>query len=605
MWKAGRRIPVPDVTVHKLVEEQVRRRPSEVALVGGAKRTTYGQLNNYANGLAATLLRRGVGQGSIVAIALPRGPHMVAAMLAVLKSGAAYVFLDPTYPQSRLKFMRENSSANVLITAEEAASRMPFAHPNTILLDLDTAPGHAPGVPDPKEEIPPGRVAYIIYTSGSTGDPKGVPITHRSLVDYLVAGADETAPHAADTVLQLVNPSFDPCQREVFGALSAGASLYLLDRLDERTPEAVARLLSSGEITVLAAMAPTMLEAMLAVAEEEDLRWRLRVIAISGEPLYMPTLRRLRARVTDGCRIFNQYGMAECTMISTRWEALRSDPLVGSQAPIGRPIPNVEIVLLDDEGRPIGQGTGEAGELVVSGVGVAGGYLGDPVLSRRKFVADPFGSGNTVYRTGDLARWLPDGNLEYTGRTDLQAKPRGTRMEMGEIDAGLLSYDKIQQAVAITAPDPHGDLRLVAYVVPAPGSGPLFVDELRAYLRTRLPSSRIPEIFVEISELPVTPHGKVDRSRLPEPARERPPLTYPLVLPSTQVEETLRSIWSDVLGMDSIGVTDDFFDLGGHPYLAARIAMSARTCLRVSITTGDVLQAPTIQHLAKLLEEQA
>ncbi|MGF1426682.1 amino acid adenylation domain-containing protein [Kitasatospora sp. LaBMicrA B282] len=615
-WSGTTAEPLPVAGLHQLVEEQARAFPARTALFDTAGRSlTYGELNARANRLAHRLLARGAGPEQLVAICLPRSLESVVALLAVLKSGAAYLPLDPALPAERLAYTLGDAAAR-LVLADRSGPALPAEYRERTLYwsDLDWAdpawadpdrvdPAWADSdrpagcEDDPDVAVDPAGAAYVTYTSGSTGRPKGVVTTHRGAVSHLAFLRTEYRLGPADTALAMAGVGFDASVREVFGALAAGAQLLVTDPDTGRDPERVVQLLVDHQVTVLLSVVPSLMHRLAAVPLPDGRAPRVRLVLSSGE--------RLRSDRLAGCdwlrgTVVNQFGPTETTMTTTRTPAPDRD---GWRYGVGRPITNSRIHVLDEALSPCPAGV--PGELYIGGAGVARGYLGRPGPTAERFVPDPFGPGR-LYRTGDACRWSADGELEYLGRLDHQVKIRGVRVEPGEVEAALRACDGVTDAVVVADADAVGESRLIAYLVAADTA----VPGLRATLERTLPAPLVPAVFVTLPALPLTANGKVDRRALPAPDAARPELASAFVAPRSAVEQTVAEVWAEVLGLDQVGVFDDFFALGGHSLLATqlvsrlhrhgldlplRAVFEARTVAGLAALTGDagpVAQVP-------------
>ncbi|HKH46431.1 MAG TPA: amino acid adenylation domain-containing protein, partial [Thermoanaerobaculia bacterium] len=575
--------------IHELVTAQTRRTPDAVALVYEGRSVGYGELDRRAGRLARRLCALGVGPEDRVGVCADRSVEMVVAMLGILKAGAAYVPLDPEYPAERLAFMAgEAVGEGVLLAQGSVGLRLPWGG---TVVELDESDA------DPAEEtfagvaVPPESAAYVIYTSGSTGRPKGVVNSHRGIVNRLLWMQEVYRLRADDRVLQKTPFSFDVSVWEFFWPLLAGARLVIARPGGHRDPAYLARLIRDEKITTIH-FVPSMLQAFLADEAAEGCRSVIRRVICSGEALPYATeqqaLHRLRAEV------WNLYGPTEAAVdvtFSRCAPAERPRPV-----PIGRPVANTAIYLVDRSLAPVPAGI--AGELLIGGAQVARGYLKRPDLTAERFAPDPFAAepGSRLYRTGDLARFRATGEIEYLGRLDQQVKLRGFRIELGEIEATLAEHASVDAAVAVARAD-QGEPRLVAYVVPA-GAG-LDVRELREHLGRRLPQHMVPAVFVELAALPLTPNGKVDRKALPAPepglASAEPGV---LVSPQGPVEEALAAVWQELLGIPRIGRWQDFFALGGHSLLATRLVSRLRELFGVELPVREVFESPRLADLA-------
>jgi amino acid adenylation domain-containing protein len=607
-----------------LFEEQVDRTPDAPAVSMGSARMTYRELDERAEGLARWLLAAGVLPGDRVALLLDRSPEMVAAFLGVLKTGAAYVPLDPALPAERLGFLLADSGARLVLTSEERAGSLPDALPESIrsgirpvLLDRE------PGVLERRSgarlrrPLDPELPAYVIYTSGSTGQPKGVAVPHGN-VSHLVAATSPLFGFGPEDVWTLFHSyAFDFSVWEIWGALLHGARLVVVPYWESRSPEAFYRLLRTERVTVLN-QTPSAFrqllwaeEAVLSEVGADLPELALREVIFGGEALEPAMLAPWFARHGDSRpRLVNMYGITETTVHVTFRPLTREDvDRPGSR--LGRPFPGPTVHVLDRalRTRPIGV----PGELCVGGEGPAPGYLGRPELTAERFVPDPFGDvsgriGSRLYRSGDLARWLPDGDLEYLGRIDHQVKIRGFRIEPGEVEAALVTHPGIREAVVLSWQEGAGaDRRLVAWVTAGPAGVPPF-PELREYLAGRLPEHMIPSALVVLDRLPLTTNGKVDRRALPAPDAAPPSASdREHVPPRDALERSLAGLWSEVLalpGQREIGIHDDFFALGGNSISGAVLINRLQATLGEIVHVVTIFDHPRLEALAEYVREQ-
>ncbi|MDB4952371.1 MAG: pcbAB [Gemmatimonadetes bacterium] len=566
--------------IHELFEQQVERAPDAEAIVFGNERWSYGELNARANRLAHHLRALGVGPEVRVGICVERGPEMVAAVLAVLKAGAAYVPLDPSYPADRLRYMLADSAPAVVLTQGAVVRTLAevFAGLGAEVVDLETAGWtDQPDTNPARDGLSPEHPAYVIYTSGSTGRPKGVLVPHRGLCNVAAAQQCTFGVGPDDRVLQFASLSFDAAAFELVMALASGAALCLAPREELLPGSGLLDLLRRHAVTTLT-LPPSALAA-LPVGELPTLR----NITVAGEALPAELVARWGVRH----RLWNLYGPTEATIWSTVSEC--ADP---ARSPdIGQPIPNTRAYVLDGAGEPLPVGV--PGELYVGGAGVARGYLGRPALTAERFVPDAFGGepGARMYRTGDRVRWLADGRLDFLGRVDHQVKVRGYRIEPGEIEARLREHPAVREAVVMVREDATGDRRLVAYVVGDDSAG---AEVLRAYLGETLPEYMVPAAYLRLDTLPLTPNGKIDRKALPSPegdAYARAAYEAPV----GETEELLAQIWSEVLGVERVSRGDDFFELGGHSLLAVQVI----ALLEMEIDLAELFARPVLKDFAQ------
>jgi amino acid adenylation domain-containing protein len=580
------RVAYPELCIHEWFAQQAARTPDAVAVVCGSERLSYRELQGRVNRLANRLRAMGVGPDVLAALCLQRSVDMLVAVLAVLTAGSAYVPLDPQYPSERLAFMLDDSGAAVLVTEEPLLDVLPQRTLPRICLDRERASLLAESPVSPATGVSPQHLAYVIYTSGSTGKPKGVEITHRSVVNLLAAMQREFNVGPQDRLVAVTTLSFDIAGLELFLPLMCGAQVILASRETAWNGTALAALLLQSAATIMQAT-PVTWRLLL------DSGWTgtpgLKILC-GGEALPLELSTRLRA---TGDEVWNLYGPTETTIWST---VHRVDARTGP-APIGKPIANTEAYVLDMSRQltPIGV----PGELYLGGDGLARGYLGRPELTSEKFVAHPFRRGDRLYRTGDLVRWLGDGNLEYLGRTDDQVKLRGYRIELGEIEVVLERQPGIQQAVVVVQEVAPGDQRLTAYVVTRGGAA---IDPmaLREALSRQLSDYMLPSAFVRMNTLPLTPNKKVDRKALSALPFEVPISTV-YVPPRNDAEQKVAGIWRDLLKTDRIGVTDNFFDLGGYSLLVVQLQNRLRRQFQKEVSLVELFQHSTVASQASLV----
>jgi amino acid adenylation domain-containing protein/non-ribosomal peptide synthase protein (TIGR01720 family) len=581
--------------IHRAFEAQARRAPDAVALVHGAARVTYGELDAHANRLANHLRARGVAPEARVAVLLERGPAAVASMLAILKAGGVYVPLDASYPAGRLAYMLEDCGARLVLTESRLLGRLPELDVERVLLDGDAPRIAAESATPPAVQAAPEGLAYVVYTSGSTGQPKGVLTPHGGVVNYLAFLAAEYGVGAGDTVLQLASLSFDASIRDILGPLSFGARLVLPSAEEAADPARLLALARAHGVTAMMAAVPSTLRGMLAAAEDAA-EPTLRLLLASGEGLPLEDCRRAWEVFGAGVRIVNQWGATECTMSSTL-HVVEGDER-GPFAPIGRPGLNARVHVLDGALRPVPAGV--AGEAYIATPGVARGYGGRPALTAERFLPDPFSGepGARMYRVGDRVRRRADGVLEYLGRVDEQVKVQGVRVEPGEVEAALRSHPAVDAAAVVAWEDGAGEHRLAAYVV---AKDEVPEAALRAHLAGLLPAALIPARFIPIGRIPLLPNGKLDRRALPAPDAENGEQGG-YVAPRTPLEELLAAIWADVLGAERVGAEDDFFALGGHSLLAMRVAARVREALGVELPLRALFEDATVARLGARIE---
>ncbi|MDQ0457760.1 amino acid adenylation domain-containing protein [Rhizobium paknamense] len=582
--------PLPDLTWPDLFRNQAKASPERVAVRFADRHLTYAELDAASDGLAAKLQESGIGPGRLVAVAVPRSEQMVIALLGVLKTGAAYLPLDPADPPARIGIILEDAKPGAVITTSEAAGTLKLDGINTLLLDklADGLAGSAAAFTPRK--IRGDDTAYVIFTSGSTGRPKGVQIPHQALVNFLLSMQDLLKLDTEDRILAVTTIAFDIATLELYLPLLVGAQTVIATRDTVRDPAALAKLLKQSGATIMQAT-PSLWRALLE-DHAKDVKG-LRSL-VGGEALPADLAHRMAAL---GHPVLNVYGPTETTVWSTAM------PLTGADldtTPIGKPIWNTRLYVLDRSGQPVPPGV--AGELYIGGTGVAKGYLDRPDLTAEKFMPDPFvGKGARMYRTGDMACWRNDGVLEYLGRNDHQIKIRGFRVEPGEIEAALIAQPNIRQAVVILREDPGQGKRLVAYLVLSE-AGEIDGPDLSARLAASLPSHMIPAAYVVMDAIPLNVNGKIDRHALPAPQWKAEEGFVP---PRNETEKMIAAIWCDILGLQEVGVHDSFFNLGGDSLAAARMIAAIRSKMKGELAIAAVFEAPTIATLASMVATPA
>lgn len=567
--------------VHELIEVQAARTPKAIAVVCGAEQLTYRDLSTRSTLLAHRLRSVGLKSEGISGVCLDRSVDMVVALLAVLKAGGAYLPLDPDFPPERLAFMLEDSDASILISRHNLVQGLPSTRATVVFLESEQE-----NPKSPLPEVRPDSLAYVIYTSGSTGRPKGVAVEHRSVVNLLASMQSVPGISAQDRLLAVTTLSFDIAGLEIFLPLIVGAQLTIAPRTAVIDGTALIRLLQESQATIMQATPVTW---RLLLDHGWDGTPHLKMLC-GGEALSRELANRLLA---TGGELWNLYGPTETTIWST---VHRVDAGTGP-VPIGRPIANTRIHILDEQGRPVPPGV--AGELYIGGIGVARGYLNRPEDTAARFVHDTFRPGDRLYRTGDLARHWADRHLEYLGRNDRQIKLRGYRIELGEIETALEQQPNIRQAVVLLREDDPGDPRITAYVIANMAGDSV---ELRNALAERLPQYMVPSTFVFLDTFPLTPNKKVDRKALPAP-------NAPVHVASARssgsstTENALSEIWCNLLKVSTVDPHDNFFSLGGHSLLIVQLQSSIREQFGREVSIPDLFQSATIAEIAELLDE--
>ena len=582
---------------HELFEEQVARTPDAIAVVFEEDEVSYRELNASANRLARHLRGLGVERGSVVAIHMERSLDLIVAVLGALKARGACLALDPSWPRERLAFMLAESDAALLLTQERLGGSLHPGEAAVVRIDAQGAELARQQGTNLESAVGPDDLAYVVYTSGSTGRPKGIGMPHRALANLVEW--HRHAPSSAARVLQFAALSFDVSFQEIFSCLASGATLVLPREATRLDPGELGRFIGAHRIQ--RAHLPNAILYRLAeeFAEDPAPLEGLKEIMVGGEQLQVgPALRTLFERL-KGCALFNHYGPSESHVVTSF--PLPADPAAWpALPPLGRPISNTLMYVLDARLHPVPVGV--TGELFIAGPCLARGYLNRPDLTAERFLPDPLGTvpGARMYRSGDLVRWLADGNLDFLGRADAQIKIRGMRIEPGEIETALVQHPMVKEAVIVARRDVPGKPQLVAYVVPGPGTAPSVAD-LRDHLRRTLPEVMIPTCFVTSEAFPRTPNGKIDRAALPPPGRDSE-TSAPRTPPRGPVEEKIAAIWREVLELESVGVEDSFFDLGGHSLLVTRVLSRLRGDFGAEVLVRRFFEAPTIAALAATIE---
>jgi amino acid adenylation domain-containing protein len=581
-----------------LVSAQAASMPAAIAVADKNHELTYGDLDARAKELTQRLRFLGVGPNVAVGLCIARSVAMVVGALGILKSGGAYLPLDPTYPASRLAFQLEDAQVPVVVTGQCMAERLPAGDWRVITLDWDgrqtNSESGADGSESPAIEVHGEDLAYVIYTSGSSGQPKGVEITHIGLQNLVSWHQQTFAVRPSDRATQQASPGFDAAVWELWPYLTAGASVHIPDDNTRSSPESFRDWLVAHTITI--AFVPTPMAERLMLLDW-PLNTALRVLLTGADTLrhYPPT--------TLPFAVVNNYGPTECTVVTTSG-TVQPDGRPNRLPSIGRPISNVQVYILDDQLQPVAKG--EIGQLYIGGDGVGRGYRNHPSMTEEKFIPDPFGgsASGRLYKTGDLGRFASNGEIDFLGRVDEQIKIRGHRVEPNEI-ANALDQNPLVAASAVVARDAvGGEKRLVAYVVPASSNVALSPRGLLESLRSRLPDYMIPTLFVRITQLPLTSNGKIDRAALPEPADDNTIHDEGFVAPSTPVQQHLSEIAGELLKVESVGLHDNFFLMGGHSLLGTQLVTRVNRLFGVELGLREVFESPTIEDLAACVEKK-
>jgi amino acid adenylation domain-containing protein len=598
-----------DKCIHQLFEEQVERSPDSIAVVFEGEQLTYKELNQRANQLAHHLQHLGVGQEVLVGICMERSLEMIVGLLGILKAGGAYVPLDPNYPEERLAYIFNDSQVSVLLTQEKFVTLLTQQDVPVLSLNTDWGTISQESEENPISDVKPENLAYVIYTSGSTGNPKGVLINHHNVVRLFAATKSWFNFSKRDVWTLFHSYAFDFSVWEIAGALIYGGRLVIVPYLVSREPEAFYDLLEREKVTVLN-QTPSAFRQLINAEQSKRTtpNLKLRLVIFGGEALELQNLKPWFERHGDQLpRLVNMYGITETTVHVTYRPLTRADLNIGGSM-IGSPIPDLQIYILDQNLQPVPIGV--KGEIHVGGAGLARGYLNRPDLTEEKFIPNPFlnskftlqnSKGDRLYKTGDLARYLSDGNIEFLGRLDNQVKIRGFRIELGEIELTLAQHATVQQCVVMAREDIPGEQHLVVYIIPhqQQTSTP---NELRRFLKQKLPDYMVPSTFVFIDTLPLTPNGKIDRRALPVPDQSRPALEETFVAPRTPIEQQITDIWASILKLENVGIHDNFFALGGHSLLATQVISRLRQALKVELPLRVLFEAPTVAELSSRIE---
>ncbi|HVA07272.1 MAG TPA: non-ribosomal peptide synthetase [Acidimicrobiales bacterium] len=581
--------------IHQLVADRVAANPSAIAVEFANDKLTYADLDLASNQLAHRLIEAGVGPGVIVGVCLEPSFEVVVALLAILKAGGAYLPLDPTYPSEHLQFMRDDSQMAVLVTVSGLADELANRLDTVVLLDEGSLSHFATFTQAPPSVTTSRDAAYVIYTSGSTGRPKGVVVAHQSVVNLAAVVTDVFELDAQSRVLQFASFAFDASVTEILVPLTVGATVCLAPREALVSGHELVRLLHEQRISVV-----TLPPSLLAVLPEAELP-HLATLCSAGEACHPDLVRRWGR----GRRFVNGYGPTEAT-VATAYFVMEEEPPEGATSvPIGAPIANVQVYVLDPDGQPLP--IGSPGEIYIGGVGVARGYHNRPELNVERFVPDPFSHrpGARLFRSGDRGSWRADGTLDFHGRLDQQVKLRGFRIELGEIEQTLKAEPAVSDAVVVVREDTPGNRRLVGYVVPHTGAdgddrgqlGALLTDELRR----RLPRHMVPAALVVLDAFPLSPNGKIDRRALPEPVRNRSESMDDAPETATPIEQLVAELWCELLGIDHLGLHEDLFEAGVDSLMATKAAGRFRAEFGVELAIPIIFENPTVVGIALAL----
>ncbi|ARV58866.1 hypothetical protein BZZ01_09655 [Nostocales cyanobacterium HT-58-2] len=583
--------------IHQLIEEQVEKTPDAIAVVFEPEQLTYRELNARANQLAHYLQTLGVGPEVHVGICAERSVEMLVGLLGILKAGGVYVPLDPAYPQQRLALMLNDAPVPVVLTQQRLVETLANHSAQLVCLDSDWAAITTHSTQNFTTEVSIENLAYTIYTSGSTGTPKGVMISHQALCNHMLWMRTTWPLTTADKVLHKTSISFDASGWELYAPLIAGAQLVMAQPQGHKDSVYLVEAITQHKITILQ-LVPSMLQMLLTQPTLEKCRC-LRSVYCGGEPLPLELYKSFAARLD--AQLYNLYGPTETCIDVTSWTCESKSQR--QTVPIGRPITNTQIYILDSHLQLVPIGV--SGELYIGGVPLARGYLNNPELTAEKFIPNPFSQedGARLYKTGDQARYSADGNIEFLTRLDQQVKIRGFRIELGEIEAALVQNPQVQQAVVMARQDQPGQKRLVAYIVSNQEHTPTTI-ELRHFLAQKLPEFMVPSGFVFLEELPLSPNGKIDRKMLPAPELTRFALQTAYVAPRDEIEQIIAAIWQESLQVQTVGIDDNFFDIGGDSLLIVQVHHQLRQLLKTDISIIEMFQYPTINSLTQYLNQE-
>ncbi len=588
-----------DKCIHQLFEQQVELQPNKIAVVFEDEQLTYAQLNTRANQLARYLQKMGVKPETVVGIYLERSPLFIVSLLGILKAGAAYLPLDSTLPKESLVFRLEDADINIVITQQTLSVNLTQASLQIISLDTETEVISHEKHDNPSSEVTPENLVYLLFTSGSTGKPKAVAVEHQQLLNYYYAITEKLNLESYDTFATVSTFAADLGNTIIFPALALGACLHIISQPRASHPEALAEYFSQHSIDCLK-IVPTHLKALLTSSEAEQILPK-KCLILGGETCSWELIEQLK-NYAPNCQIFNHYGPTETTVGALVYQVNHKFELSNYQksrtVPIGRPLPNIKIYLLDTNLQPVPIGT--PGELYIGGTGVTRGYFNRPKLTNNKFIANPFLPTQRLYKTGDIARYLSNGNIEFIGRVDYQVKIHGYRIELGEIETALLKHPAIKETVVIAKEEQSGNKRLIAYTV-TDFTQKVSTENLRHFLQQQLPEYMVANTFVQMEALPLTPNGKINRAALPNPTTQGLS-SKNFVPPRNPVEEKLAELWVQILGVNRIGINDNFFELGGDSILSMQIIAKANQA-GLQITPKQLFEKPTIAELALLLDQ--
>lgn len=582
-------------SVVELFEKQVLRTPDDTAVVYQSQELTYQELNSKANKLAKHLIKNGVTEGDVVALMIDRSLELPVAALGILKAGAAYMPLDPSYPKERIKYLLQNTNIHYILKDNKISLDI-ISDQTTVNMDhfMECDESHE----NPNLEVSPESLMYVLYTSGSTGEPKGVMVKRNSFVNLVYWYTNEFKLDCTDHVLLVAPISFDTAHKNIFAPLIIGGKLHIYES-GVYDYNKMSDYIYSRKITVFNST-PSGFYPLVSYNEGSDFHrlTALKYIFLGGEPINNKKIKPLMDSTALNCEVINTYGPTECTDLASFYRINDHDFTKGESIPIGKPLDNTELYIVDHNMNMVPIGV--VGELCIGGAGVSKGYINDPGLSDEKFIKVPFSNSNKVYRTGDLARWMPDGNIEFIGRKDNLTKVRGYRVEIGEIENALLKHQNVDEAVVIALADEVGSKTLSAFFssdfkIPA--------SELRQFLLDLLPEFMIPNNFIQLEKFPLNQNKKIDRKALTK-LEYHPTSDFNYVAPETEAEKYIVQLWEETLNINPIGINDDFFEIGGHSLKAAAIILKVNHSFNAGLQISDLFKHPTIKELATLVNKQ-
>jgi amino acid adenylation domain-containing protein len=591
--------------IHQLFVQQAKESPNALALVHNNQQLTYEELDSKTNQLANYLQQLGVGPDVLVGICMHRCPEMIIALLGILKAGGAYVPLDPSYPEKRLATMLDEIPIRVLLSQEKLADRIPANSATIVYVDGQRQAIASESTALPDSGVTVNNLAYVIFTSGSTGKAKAAAVYHRGWTNLLHWFVTEFAISSQDKILVVSSFSFDITQRSIAMPLIRGGQLHLLAS-DTYDPSTILQTIHDQQITVMNCAPSTFYPVIENPIQSPLQKLRpLRVLFLGGEPISASRLREWAESSECATEIANVYGAAECTDVSSYYRLHDFKRYVSSSVPIGKPIFNSQVYLLDESLNPVP--VGEPGEICIAGDGVGKGYINDAELTQKQFVSNPFSEDpqSRLYRTGDLGRFLPDWNLEFVGRVDHQVKLRGFRIELGDVEATLRQHSNIREAVVLMKGFGPSDQRLIAFLVPKKEgtTREQLEDELRPFLKDKLPEYMVPSGFVRLNEIPLNPNGKADRLALVELDAGAEGVKIGSEEPRNPVEREVASIIARTLKRERVGIFDNFFEIGGNSFLLTEVIIPVCINLQTTLSIADFLAGPTVAQIAKRIDE--